>query len=65
MKKLVFITLFFVTTLESQDSLTVTNNSVKIQGYKSVHYIVTNLEKIYIGWHLPILFKVKNKTEWV
>jgi hypothetical protein len=66
MKKLIFITLLFnFGFIQAQDTLIVSKNSVKIHGYKSVHYIISNTSKQYIGQHLPLLFKVSNETEWI
>lgn len=66
MKNLFLITMLFITTIATaQETLTVNNNTVKILGHKAVHYVVTDNNKTYIGEHLPILFKVENKTKWI
>jgi len=66
MKKHIFIALFFsFSFIQAQNTLKVSKNSVKIHGYKSVHYIISNTSKQYIGQHLPILYKVSNETEWI
>jgi hypothetical protein len=66
MKKL-FLTfaIVFAISMNAQDTLRVYDGNLKLLGSKSVHFVKSESEMIYVGCHLPKFVKLSKRTNWI